>query len=264
MLPGTYTPTHPLELAAIAADTLRKRWNESSGKLASIEEKYHDIGIAYHRIPRRLREEDVAESIRDDTVKALIVAPGENGQADRVPDIVLEINKLRELRERGQRCMWDHDVEQANKLLDEADPTLRQVQMDVYSLGAQVGTIEAEYKRRGSSFLEMAEETADRLAGLRRFVLALPENVAALELGLMEDEDQAFEESLKDEDKLIRTSPPRDRDSPTLFEEADAERLPGVDALLGTHNTPVMAHALLRAVAWGPWPEEDDDGEDDE
>lgn len=249
MLPGTYEPTHPLELATIAADTLRKRWNESSGKLASIEEKYHDIGIAFHRIPRRLREEDVAESIRDDTVKAFVVAPGENGQADRVPDIVLEINKLRELREKAQSCMWNHDVEQANKLLDEADPILRQVHMDVYSLGAQVGTIEAEYKRRGSSFLEMADETADRVAGLREFVLALPENVAALELGLMEDEDQAFEESLKDEDKLIRSSPPREQPGPT--------------PLFGAH-TPGLAHALLRAAEWGPSPEEDDDGENNE
>ncbi|KAK4502687.1 hypothetical protein PRZ48_006113 [Zasmidium cellare] len=189
---STYIPTHPREVQAFAMERLNREWTESSKQLAIYEEQYRNYGCKYHFLPIVFRETMVPQGLSSDAYCFFVITT--ESSAD--PDLIDSLNAGRMYRDAAKQALYVGDIDTAQREMDYLDELLGDMETDLENVAHTVNDLTRLYQ--GVRCVDNPADTADAIVLRQRWIMALPEVAKAVELGMVETEQQAVGRVLGD------------------------------------------------------------------
>lgn len=195
MLPGTYIPTDPRELETFALHEAEQEISLLGPAIHNAENAYRRVGLKYYELPINSRQNHNDEEIKSTCREAFIVSE------DHTPSIILRIVHLRELTDTikaqirsGQGLNAKANLELAAQDLSNLHETLKELVSSVQSYLWPDNISPANH---------VSEDEDD--AAERAWILALPENKKAVELGFY-SKNELFDNRFVHEDGPTATT----------------------------------------------------------
>ena len=170
-------------------DDLADEWLAFSEQLAVAEDRYTLLGVVYHNIPLESREEQLISAVRIELEEEFHIQVGGSGRIDHIPPIISRIAHMRELRVTGKRQMDHGEWNKASRTIKIACNVLSETNLQLRSIEQCLRTYPTSDIRYPTlAHLAMIEQSL-----MCAWILQLPDIKRGFELGLIENEDQAYQ-----------------------------------------------------------------------
>lgn len=174
------------------------RFKVYSQALHLSERRYKDVGLRFHSLPLTFRENYMREHISASNVGAEFGI----GFFGIPPDRIMKLQKLRTHRDNARSALSQDDPDTAKKEVDELRDLLNVVESQIQASGSSVKCMIEQYEKE--PILDGENTAAQAMRKRDEWILLLPEVVKGLELGLIENEEQAIAGMIQcDEERIV-------------------------------------------------------------